>query len=51
MVPVEHSEIGTEVQVERPEGVVEAVVADRLFFRPEKAEQELSATDDRGTSR
>jgi aminomethyltransferase len=50
MVPVEHSEIGTEVQVERPEGVVEAVVADRLFFKPEKAEQELSATD-RGTSR
>jgi glycine cleavage system aminomethyltransferase T len=50
MVPVEHSEIGTEVQVERPEGVVEAVVADRLFFKPEKAEQKLSATD-RGTSR
>jgi glycine cleavage system aminomethyltransferase T len=50
MVPVEHSEIGTKVQVERPEGVVEAVVADRLFFKPEKAEQELSATD-RGTSR
>jgi glycine cleavage system aminomethyltransferase T len=50
MVPVEYGEIGVEVRVERPEGVVEAVVADRLFFKPEKAEQELSATD-RGTSR
>ncbi len=45
MVPIEHSEIGTEVQVERPEGVVEAVVADKLFFKPEKAEQELSAAE------
>jgi aminomethyltransferase len=45
MVPIEHSEIGTEVQVERPEGVVEAVVADRLFFKPEKAEQKLSAEE------
>jgi glycine cleavage system aminomethyltransferase T len=45
MVPIEHSEIGTEVQVERPEGVVEAVVADRSFFEPEKAEQQLSAEE------
>jgi glycine cleavage system aminomethyltransferase T len=45
MVPIEHSEIGTEVQVERPDGVVEAVVADRLFFKPEKAEQKLSAEE------
>ena len=45
MMPIEHSEIGTEVQVERPEGVVEAVVADRLFFKPEKAEQKLSAEE------
>jgi aminomethyltransferase len=44
MVPVEYSTIGVEVEVERPEGTVPAVVADRLFFKPEKAEQELKST-------
>ncbi|MDP9481114.1 MAG: glycine cleavage system protein T, partial [Actinomycetota bacterium] len=42
MVPVEYSELGTELEVERPEGVVSATVADRVFFKPEHAEQALS---------
>jgi aminomethyltransferase len=44
MVPVEYSEIGVELEVERPDETVPAVVADRVFFKPEHAEQELSAT-------
>ncbi|HWI46532.1 MAG TPA: glycine cleavage T C-terminal barrel domain-containing protein, partial [Rubrobacter sp.] len=44
MVPVEYSEIGIELEIERPEETVPAVVADRVFFKPEHAEQELSAT-------
>ncbi|HKH10358.1 MAG TPA: glycine cleavage T C-terminal barrel domain-containing protein, partial [Rubrobacter sp.] len=44
MVPVEYGEIGTELEVERPEETVSAVVADRVFFKPEHAEQTLSAT-------
>ena len=31
------------LEVDRPEGTVEAVVADRTFFRPEHAEQRLAA--------
>jgi len=44
MVPAEYSTIGIGLEVQRPEGVVPAVVADRLFFKPDKAEQELSAS-------
>jgi glycine cleavage system aminomethyltransferase T len=44
MVPVEYSEIGIELEVERPGEMVSATVADRVFFRPEHAEQKLSAT-------
>ena len=44
MVPVEYSSIGIELEIERPEETVSAVVADRVFFKPEHAEQELSAT-------
>jgi aminomethyltransferase len=44
MVPIEHAELGTELEVERPEGVVSATVADRVFFKPEHAEQELKPT-------
>jgi glycine cleavage system aminomethyltransferase T len=44
MVPVEYSEIGIELEIERPEETVSAVVADRVFFKPEHAEQKLSAT-------
>jgi aminomethyltransferase len=45
MVPIELSEIGTEVEVHRPEGTVGAVVADRVFFKPEHAEQQVAAVD------
>jgi aminomethyltransferase len=44
MVPVEYSEIGIELEVERPEETVSATVADRVFFKPEHAEQTLDAT-------
>jgi hypothetical protein len=44
MVPIEYSEIGVELEVECPDETVPAVVADRVFFKPEHAEQELSAT-------
>ena len=33
-----------DLEIERPEETVPAVVADRVFFKPEHAEQELSAT-------
>ena len=32
-----------DLEAERPEETVSAVVADRVFFKPEQAEQELSA--------
>jgi glycine cleavage system aminomethyltransferase T len=43
MVPVELGEIGFELEVDRPDGTVDAVVADRTFFRPEHAEERLAA--------
>jgi glycine cleavage system aminomethyltransferase T len=43
MVPVEHSELGTQLIVERPDETVSAVVADRVFFKPEHAEAGLAA--------
>jgi aminomethyltransferase len=43
MVPIEYSELGTGLEVERPEETVSATVADRVFFKPEKAEQNLGA--------
>jgi glycine cleavage system aminomethyltransferase T len=43
MVPVEHSELGTELEIERPDQTVSGVVADRVFFKPEHAEQPLAA--------
>jgi glycine cleavage system aminomethyltransferase T len=49
MVPIEHSDIGTELDAERPEGKVQAVVADRVFFKPERAVQRLS-TDPPGSA-
>jgi glycine cleavage system aminomethyltransferase T len=42
MVPVEYADIGTELTVRRPEETVDAVVADRVFVKPEHAEQRLS---------
>jgi aminomethyltransferase len=44
MVPIEDSEIGTELAVERPEATVHAVVTDRVFVKPERAEQHLNGT-------
>jgi glycine cleavage system aminomethyltransferase T len=43
MVSVEHSAEGVELEVERPEETVEAVVVDRVFFKPEHAEKKLTA--------
>jgi glycine cleavage system aminomethyltransferase T len=42
MVPVEHAEIGTELEIERPGETVDGVVVDRVFLKPEQAEQTLS---------
>jgi len=44
MVSVEHSPEGVELEVERPDETVEAVVVDRVFFKPEHAEEQLTAT-------
>jgi len=44
IVPIEHTELGIELEVERPEGVVSATVADRVFIKPEQAEQQLKPT-------
>ena len=35
MVPVEYGHTGAELTVERPEDTVQAVVADRVFIKPE----------------
>jgi glycine cleavage system aminomethyltransferase T len=43
MVPVEHSDLGVQLMVERPEEMVNAVVADRVFFKPDHAKEELAA--------
>jgi aminomethyltransferase len=43
MVPVEHSDLGAELMVERPDETVNAVVADRVFFKPDHAKEELAA--------
>jgi glycine cleavage system aminomethyltransferase T len=46
MVPTEHSELGTELEVERPDETVSAVVVPMPFVDPKKEtpKQELSAT-------
>jgi glycine cleavage system aminomethyltransferase T len=46
MVPIEHSELGTELEVERPGETVSAVVVEMPFVDPKKEtpKQELSAT-------
>jgi aminomethyltransferase len=47
MVPIEHSELGTELEVERDEGTVSAVVVPKPFIDPEKEtpKQELTAAE------
>jgi glycine cleavage system aminomethyltransferase T len=46
MVPIEHAELGTELEVERPEGMVEAVVVEKPFIDPKKEtpKQELASS-------
>ncbi len=46
MVPTEHSELGTELEVERPEGIVQATVVEKPFIDPKKEtpKQELAAS-------
>jgi hypothetical protein len=43
MVPVEHSGLGTQLVVERPDETVNAVVTDRVLFKPGHAKEELAA--------
>jgi glycine cleavage system aminomethyltransferase T len=50
MVPAAHAEHGTELEIQRHDGVREAVVADRVFFRPEHAEQKLAGPSTQTTS-
>jgi glycine cleavage system aminomethyltransferase T len=44
MVPIEHAELGTELEVERPEGKTSAVVVEKPFIDPKKEtpKQELA---------
>jgi glycine cleavage system aminomethyltransferase T len=44
MVPSEHAELGTELEVERPEGTTSAVVVEKPFIDPKKTtpKQELT---------
>jgi glycine cleavage system aminomethyltransferase T len=44
MVPLEHAELGTQLEVERPEGTTSAVVVEKPFIDPKKEtpKQELS---------
>jgi glycine cleavage system aminomethyltransferase T len=46
MVPIEHSELGTELEVERPDGTVEATVVEMPFIDPKKEtpKQELTTS-------
>jgi glycine cleavage system aminomethyltransferase T len=41
IVPIEHTEIGTDLEVETPHGREDAMVVEKPFVKPEKAEQEL----------
>jgi len=47
MVPTEHSELGTEFEIERPGEIVSAVVVPKPFIDPEKEtpKQELTAAE------
>jgi glycine cleavage system aminomethyltransferase T len=47
MVPTENSELGTELEIERPEETVEAIVVEKPFVDPEKEtpKQELANTE------
>jgi glycine cleavage system aminomethyltransferase T len=52
MVPTEQSELGTELEIERPEGKTTAVIVQKPFIDPQKEtpKQELTATPGGGES-
>ena len=52
MVPTEHSELGTEFEIEKPDETVSAVVVPKPFVDPEKEtpKQELTAAAGSGES-
>ena len=43
MVPIEHAELGTELEVERPDETVDAVVVKKPFVDPEEGDSEAGA--------
>ncbi len=47
MVPIEYADLGTKFEVETPTGRTSAVVVEKPFFKPEKAEQKLSRSAER----
>jgi glycine cleavage system aminomethyltransferase T len=48
MVPIEHAELGTEFEVERPEGVTSAVVVEKPFIDPKKMTPKQALTPAEG---
>jgi glycine cleavage system aminomethyltransferase T len=47
MVPIEYADLGTEFEVETPTDRTSAVVVEKPFIKPEKAEQKLSRSAER----
>jgi glycine cleavage system aminomethyltransferase T len=45
MVLIEYAELGTELEVETPQERPIAPVAEKPFYKPEKAEQQLSTLE------
>ena len=44
MVPIDYTELGTELEIETPHGRISATVVEKPFFKPEKAEQALRSS-------
>jgi glycine cleavage system aminomethyltransferase T len=49
MVPIEHSELGTEFEVERPDGTTTAVVVEKPFIDPKKETPKQELATGQGT--
>jgi glycine cleavage system aminomethyltransferase T len=49
MVPIEHSELGTEFEVERPDGTTSAVVVEKPFIDPKKETPKQELATGQGT--
>ena len=49
MVPIEHSELGTEFEVERPDGTASAVVVEKPFIDPKKETPKQQLATGQGT--